>query len=535
MVQVRARLAAAVAAVVAGAILMPAGAAASPATPDDPDVIVAGPDGDQKAWFPDITRLDDGRLVTVFYQATRHSRDDGRYMWTESTDGGRTWSRPRVVIDTPQDDRDAQITQLSDGTIVINWFRTDWTNEGTTGAVILGAFVTRSTDGGRSWSDPVLVESRMSCGCGPVHGAYPLGWAATTGKIVELDDGDLLLPLYGTMSDSTVGRASVARSTDGGRTWPVENEALIPVPGGVSLSEMALAATRGGVTALLRTAGGGGVSRRTDSSDGGRTWSTPVATPMKGQAHHILSLPGGKLLATYGDRSGQFASNEPTVGRIRMPGREWSDSSDVLLYRAGPNVDQADPSTAVVRGHHFITVSYDEARGSIIGTFSKLSDFVQAKPPEVTEPDAGDVLGLPAMVAAGAATFETDLTSGHKNHPTARPAGAVDGVAEYWYSALGPVATPEAPRQFTLSFTEAQRVSWIGLNLKPGYAETASVYLSADGREWGDPVDVRTGHISAAGQIAWAELDRAATAEHVKVVISQSDGASMLAELMIAH
>lgn len=171
MVQVRARLASAVAAVVAGVILMPVGAAASPTTPDEPDVIVAGPAGDQKAWFPDITRLDDGRLVTIFYQATRHSRDDGRYMWTESTDGGRTWSEPRVVIDTPQDDRDAQITQLSDGTITINWFRTDWTNEHTTGAVILGSFVTRSTDGGHSWSDPVLVESQMSCGCGPRHGA----------------------------------------------------------------------------------------------------------------------------------------------------------------------------------------------------------------------------------------------------------------------------------------------------------------------------------------------------------------------------
>ncbi|MFE9104329.1 hypothetical protein [Actinomadura geliboluensis] len=108
-------------------------------------------------------------------------------------------------------------------------------------------------------------------------------------------------------------------------------------------------------------------------------------------------------------------------------------------------------------------------------------------------------------------------------------------MAEYWYSALGPVATPEAPRQFTLSFAEAQRVSWIGLNLKPGYAETASVHLSADGRDWGEPVDVRTGHISVAGQIAWAELDRATTAKHVKVVISQSDGASMLAELMLAR
>lgn len=520
-------------------LLAPAPAAnAGPDTPDVPDTIVAGPEGDQKNFFPDITRLRDGRLVTVYYQATQHSRDDGRILWTESTDEGRTWSTPRKLIDTPQDDRDPQITQLADGTIVINWFRTDWTSESTTGAVILGSFVTRSVDGGMTWSDPVLVDSRMSCGCGAKYGAYRLGWSATTGKIVELTNGDLLLPLYGTLPDGGTGHASVVRSTDGGRTWPVEQEAMIPVPAGVSLSEMALAVTGDNqITALLRTAGRD--THQSDSLDGGLTWSVPTKTAMKGQAHHILELPGGMLLTTYGDSSGAFDSNEPVVGRVRLKDGTWDSHDSVLMYRAGVNVDQADPSTVALDENRFLTVSYDEARGSVIGTYSELGDFLRARKrpdqrdPSSWQPPAGSILDLSGMLADGRVSYDTDMTSRNRDHPIAQPGGALDGVATYWNCTLGLPATPQAPRQFTLNLAEPTELRGIGLTLKPGYAETASVYVSTDGVTWGDPVDVRTDEIAAEHVTTWTRLDQV-RARAVKVVITESVGDSMISELYVA-
>lgn len=521
-------------------LFAPAPAAnAGPGTPDVPDMIVAGPDGNQKNFFPDITRLSDGRLVTVYYQATQHARDEGRILWTESTDEGRTWSTPRVVIDTPQDDRDPQITQLADGSIVINWFRTDWTSESTTGAVILGSYVTRSVDGGQTWTDPVQVGSRMACGCGAKYGAYRLGWAATTGKIIELAGGDLLLPLYGTLPDGGIGQASVVRSTDGGRTWPVEQEAMIPVPEGVSLSEMALADTGGGqVTALLRTAGRD--SYQSDSADGGRTWSLPTKTSMKGQAHHILELPGGMLLTTYGDSSGTFDSNEPVVGRIRLRDGTWQTHDSVLLYRAGVNVDQADPSTVSLGGDRFLTVSYDEARGSVIGTYSDLGDFLRARrhpdsrDPSNWQPPAGSILDLPAMLADNRVDFVTDMTSRNKDHPTAQPGGALDGIATYWNSTLGLPATPQAPRQFTLNFAEPTDLRGIGLTLKPGYAQTASIHVSTDGATWGEPVDVRKQEIATENITTWTRIDPVRV-RAVKVVIAESVGDSMISELSVAR
>ncbi|MFC8681503.1 sialidase family protein [Microbacterium ureisolvens] len=342
-----------------------------------PDVLIATAEGDQKPFFPEIAHLDDGRLVTVYYWSNEHSPgipggEHGQIRWTESTDGGATWSESRVVIDTPADDRDPQITQLRDGTIVLNWFQAEWAGYPTVAATITGTYVARSEDGGQTWSDPVLVQSSMSCGCGPRSGAYKLGWSAESGEVIELDDGDLLVPLYGTRPDAPLGRASVVRSTDGGRTWPLENEVMIPAAAGVGLSEIEVAVLSGErLTAVLRP---GFVS---DSFDGGRTWSVASRVPWSMQAPDLLTLPGGKALLTYGGQD--YGSNEPIVGRLLRPNQVWTDTNPLPLYWSQQNVDQGDPSTAVVRGHHFLTVSYDTNIHAVVGTFSSLSDYVSAR------------------------------------------------------------------------------------------------------------------------------------------------------------
>ncbi|WP_146797748.1 sialidase family protein, partial [Agrococcus baldri] len=338
-----------------------------------PDVIIASAEGEQRPFFPEIARLDDGRLVTVSYWSNEHSPGipggvHGQIRWSESTDGGLTWSEARVVIDTPADDRDPQITQLRDGTIVLTWFQTEWEGYPAVAATITGTYVARSEDGGATWSEPALVESSMSCACGARSGAYNLGWAAESGEVVELDDGDLLIPLYGTRPDAALGRASVVRSTDGGRTWPLEHEVMLPAPAGVGLSETEVAVLPGDrVTAVIRP---GYVS---DSFDGGRTWTVASPVPWSMQAPDLLTLPGGKVLLTYGGND--YDSNEPVVGRLLMPGRAWTDTSPVPLYLSLVNVDQGDPSSAVVRGNRYLTVSYDTNIHAIVGTFSSLSDY----------------------------------------------------------------------------------------------------------------------------------------------------------------
>ncbi|OYN91393.1 sialidase family protein [Parenemella sanctibonifatiensis] len=339
----------------------------------EPDVIIASGEGEQEPYFPEIAHLADGRLVTVFYWSNEHSPgisggEHGQIRWTESSDGGRTWSAARVVIDTPADDRDPQITQLRDGTVVLTWFQTEWEGYPDQPATITGTYVARSTDGGQTWSEPALVESAMSCGCGARSGAYELGWSAESGEVVELDNGDLLIPLYGTLPDSSLGHVSVVRSVDGGRTWPIENEVMIPAAPGQALSETELAVLPDNrVTAVSRP---GHVS---DSYDGGRTWTVATKVPWTMQAPDLLTLPDGKVLLTYGGQD--YGSNEPVVGRLLRRGQAWTDTSPVLIYLSERNIDQGDPSSAVVSGSQLLTVSYDTNLGAIVGNFTSVRTY----------------------------------------------------------------------------------------------------------------------------------------------------------------
>ncbi|MFX4270664.1 hypothetical protein ACQBAR_08615 [Propionibacteriaceae bacterium Y1685] len=61
--------------------------------------------------------------------------------------------------------------------------------------------------------------------------------------------------------------------------------------------------------------------------------------------------------------------------RLLRRGQSWTDTTPVLLYRSKRNVDQGDPSSAVVRGNQFLTVSYDADLHAIVGTFSSIRDY----------------------------------------------------------------------------------------------------------------------------------------------------------------
>ena len=91
-------------------------------------VVTDGGDGGYEA-FPDVTRLTDGRLMTVFYEGYTHIStpnasypNGGRIMYATSSNEGATWSAPSVLYDSPLDDRDPSITQLPSGNVTLQLF-----------------------------------------------------------------------------------------------------------------------------------------------------------------------------------------------------------------------------------------------------------------------------------------------------------------------------------------------------------------------------------------------------------------------------
>src|SRR4051812_45404364 len=138
--------------------LIPAGAGDVRANPAQPDVIVAAR-GDRNTYFPTIARLRSGELVVVYYDSPSHTSQSGRVALVRSTDDGRTWSAPRVALDTPLDDRDPQIMQTRAGTLLLSYFAYDWNQ---TPARVMGTFVARSEDNGATWSSPRPVGTAIS-------------------------------------------------------------------------------------------------------------------------------------------------------------------------------------------------------------------------------------------------------------------------------------------------------------------------------------------------------------------------------------
>ena len=214
------------------------------------------------------------RRGTVYVMAAAYASfgfvADGQYRLLSSRDGGRTWSKPATVApgmlgpgSHPQrydgvrtyDDRpwltiDPQTRALFiDGTQV----RVDGAGTGT-------VYLTGSTDGGRTWSDPVVVPAADL-------GSAPLGAAF----------GTVALAVMPPSGESGCACLDFLTSTDNARTLHRLHTA-IPADGG---PQTVANPTRKGTFAVMTNPGTGDLLvYRT--SDFGKTWQGPTHVGVQG-------------------------------------------------------------------------------------------------------------------------------------------------------------------------------------------------------------------------------------------------------------
>ena len=79
--------------------------------------------------FPDACRLKNGDIMCVFYAGYGHvalpSADypkGGKICYLLTSDEGATWTKPAVLFDDEDDNRDAHIAQLDDGSLICTFF-----------------------------------------------------------------------------------------------------------------------------------------------------------------------------------------------------------------------------------------------------------------------------------------------------------------------------------------------------------------------------------------------------------------------------
>lgn len=137
-------------------------AAADAAAP--PLVISRGRASGTYQAFPDACRLRSGDIVTVFYAGYAHVSlpkkgwpNGGRICLVRSRDEGRTWSAPVAIFDDADDNRDPHIAEMPDGSLIVSFFSLRATETTTPPREGAGVKIVRSRDGGRTWEDEPLT------------------------------------------------------------------------------------------------------------------------------------------------------------------------------------------------------------------------------------------------------------------------------------------------------------------------------------------------------------------------------------------
>jgi len=320
----------------------------------------------QLPYFPNAIRLGDGRTLVVYREGRHHIRSVGRIVAVESSDEGASWSEPRVVVDTLLDDRDPMLIQLSTGDVLLSYFRIDWS---LTPWEVPGVDVIRSTDGGRTWGEPVEVGSTMRQKTDERWHRFRAGHIASHGQILELPNNELLAPVYGVFPGDTHHSASVVRSTDGGRSWLAEDEVVIGRKPGRMYVEPVLTLLPGGqLTALLRTDEDAELTR---SDDNGHTWSEPEPLVLHASSADTITLADGSVLLAYGDVSRRINQGRPTLATIIAdPLGPWDKGPQHLVHDAGQETfDQANPAVVELSDGRLLIISYDIFNREIVAVF----------------------------------------------------------------------------------------------------------------------------------------------------------------------
>lgn len=209
----------------------------------------------------------------------------GRALLCRSRDGGKTWTRPTTLIDTPGDDRHPVIVELPDGAllcaffVIDNWYGYDAPPKGRNKNSRVATV--RSTDGGKTWSRPVYMPS-------PFH--Y---YDRLCGKPVVLPGGAVLLSTYGKEQWQTPEQLGLYRSEDGGRSWKFVSRLKSPTG---ALDEPAICRARDGTIVLIARSNG----EAAFSKDEGRHWTRPQGFGVRMVAPCLLTLRDGTIACIFG-------------------------------------------------------------------------------------------------------------------------------------------------------------------------------------------------------------------------------------------
>ena len=342
--------------------------------------------------FPSVVLRPDGELLVAFRRAperryfgepgSNHTDPNSYLVLVRSTDNGDTWTtEPELILAHPfGGSQDPCMTQLRDGTIVCSSYgwallRGDAAEQVPPtlrhgNFVFMGGYLMRSTDGGESWTGPILPPTvpgnlaqtvfREPC---PAYNRGPM-WESRDGFLYWVVASQSRL-------EPRLTEVHLMASKDGGLTW--EYRCPVAQDETVTFNETALIETKkGDLVAFMRTANYDDHTTVARSTDGGKSFAPWEDAGFKGHPHCATLLPDGRILLVYGYR------HEPFGIRARILNEDASnlaESEEIVLRDDGGNSDLGYPWVSpMADGRYLVTYYFNRENGirHIAGTILSL-------------------------------------------------------------------------------------------------------------------------------------------------------------------
>ncbi len=297
-------------------------------------------------------------IVSTFQMGRFYDGGASNIGWATSTDGGATWTHgalPGITVYAG-----GSWDRVSDPAVAYDlghhtWLISGLVISGTTGA---GVAVSRSTDGGLTWSNPVTVA------LAPGGSFYDKEWVVCDSRD-QLYSPPIMLAqrayagyCYVEWDDANTGIVYMSVSHDGGLTWGAPKS---PPTSDSGIGGQPLIQPDGTVIVplWLTTPGGQNEIGAFRSTDGGQTWSAPVVVSSLTYANDPGSIRGGSLPSAQIDGAGNVyvvwadCRFEPgclandIVMSSSADGVSWSAVSRIPMDAVGSGADHLLPGIAV--------------------------------------------------------------------------------------------------------------------------------------------------------------------------------------------
>jgi hypothetical protein len=237
------------------------------------------------------------------------------------------------------------------------------------GFIFHSAYIRFSDDEGANWSNP--FEIPIDPMASPRRFPEAEGTTSIRGRMVELDSGELLLPVYsGCIKDVPRDCVRFLRSVDGGDTWDFQDTHLFHDTW--ALQEPTLAKwPAGNITVFNRTRHNEDKLVTATSDADGASFGALKSVDVVGHPYDAVPLPDGRLFLVYGYR------HEPMGVRARIveEGQDIGDAEEIIIREDSLSRDTGYPSTTLLSDGRLLVAYYIPDKQGIRGIEASIIEF----------------------------------------------------------------------------------------------------------------------------------------------------------------